>query len=73
MTVHPNSALALFTSYQITPPWISENETEHRKEMENSIAQCQDNNFFLNVSKTKELVMDFRSQDGVHVPVRNFG
>jgi hypothetical protein len=30
---------------------------------------CQDNNLYLNVSKTRELIVDYRKQRAEHAPV----
>ena len=42
------------------------NECEYRKEVEDLVRWCKDNNLELNVSKTKEIVIDFRK---VRTPV----
>eukprot|EP00061_Rhincodon_typus_P002462 g17625.t1 len=41
---------------------------EYIKEIECLTACCEDNNISLNVSKMKELVIDFREQGGAHTP-----
>eukprot|EP00061_Rhincodon_typus_P013216 g39445.t1 len=49
--------------------WISNNDkTEHRKEIECLVAWFKDNNLSLNVSKMKELVIDFRKHGVGHAP-----
>ncbi len=40
------------------------NEKAYLKEVEGLTHWCQDNNFLLNVSKTKELIVDFRKKQG---------
>jgi hypothetical protein len=40
------------------------NETAYREEVRNQAVWCQDNNLFLNVSKTKELIVDYRKNEG---------
>eukprot|EP00061_Rhincodon_typus_P016267 g44387.t1 len=43
--------------------FISNNdETDHRKEIDSLVTWCKDNNLSLNVSKMKELVINFRKQ-----------
>eukprot|EP00061_Rhincodon_typus_P007358 g28974.t1 len=42
--------------------------TKYRKEIDSLVAWCKDDNLSLNVSKTKELVIDFRKQCGGHAP-----
>ena len=50
--------------------WISNNdETEYRKEIENLVNWCGNNNLSLNVNKTKEIVINFRKRSGEHAPV----
>ena len=50
--------------------WISNNdEMEYRKEIENLVNWCSNNNLSLNVNKTKETVIDFRKRSGGHAPV----
>ena len=34
---------------------------------------CQDNNLFLNVSKTKELIVDYRKRRAEHAPIHITG
>eukprot|EP00061_Rhincodon_typus_P005528 g25150.t1 len=50
--------------------WISNNdESEYRKEIEDSVTWCNENNLSLNVSKTKELIIDFRKKGGEHASI----
>ena len=45
-------------------------ETAYREEVENLTSWCQDNNLHLNVSKTKELIVDYRKQQREgHAPI----
>eukprot|EP00061_Rhincodon_typus_P004823 g23504.t1 len=49
---------------------ISDNDiTEYRKKIECLAAWCKDNNLSINVSKMKELIIDFRKQSGGHTLV----
>eukprot|EP00061_Rhincodon_typus_P015121 g42627.t1 len=49
---------------------ISNNdETEYRKMIESLVTWCKDNNLYLNVSKTKELVINFRKEKGRYTPI----
>ncbi|KAL3046708.1 hypothetical protein OYC64_004653 [Pagothenia borchgrevinki] len=41
-----------------------DDETAYREEVENLTSWCQDNNLHLNISKTKELIVDYRKQQG---------
>eukprot|EP00061_Rhincodon_typus_P010074 g34084.t1 len=49
------------------------NETEYKKNIECLAVQCKETNLSINVSKTKELVSDFRKQSGGHAPVCSNG
>eukprot|EP00061_Rhincodon_typus_P013231 g39474.t1 len=49
--------------------WISDNnESEYKKEIEALVMWCNENNLPLNISKTKELIIDFRNK-GEHAPI----
>ena len=49
---------------------ISNNDEEpYRKEIENVIQWCQDNFLVLNVTKTKEMIVDFRQQAICRYPI----
>eukprot|EP00061_Rhincodon_typus_P005083 g24139.t1 len=66
---HPNS-IHKFADDTTIVGWISNNdETECRKEIEFLVALYKDNNLSLNISKMKELVIDFWKKVGGHAPV----
>ena len=44
-------------------------ETAYREEVSDLALWCQDNNLSLNVSKTKELIVDYRKMRAEHTPV----
>eukprot|EP00061_Rhincodon_typus_P008952 g32028.t1 len=46
---------------------------QYRKEIDSLVAWCKDNNLSLNISKVKELVIDFWKQWGGHIPVHMNG
>eukprot|EP00061_Rhincodon_typus_P004168 g21893.t1 len=48
----------------------NDNESEYRKEIVGLVSWCNDNNLSLNVSKTKELIIDFSKKRGEHAPIR---
>ncbi|KAK3508864.1 hypothetical protein QTP70_010719 [Hemibagrus guttatus] len=49
---------------------ISDDETAYRAEVQHLVAWCADNNLLLNISKTKELIIDFRREKGrTHDPI----
>ncbi|XP_048465042.1 uncharacterized protein LOC125485591 [Rhincodon typus] len=45
------------------------NESNYRREMEGLVTWCNENNLSLNVSKTKELIIDFRKKGRKHAPI----
>ncbi|KAK3544419.1 hypothetical protein QTP86_011157 [Hemibagrus guttatus] len=49
---------------------ISDDETAYRVEVQHLVEWCADNNLLLNISKTKELMIDFRREKGrTHNPI----
>ena len=44
-------------------------ETAYREEVRDLTMWCQDNNLFLNVVKTKEMIVDYRKMRTEHVPI----
>jgi hypothetical protein len=43
--------------------------TAYREEVRDLAGWCQDNNLSLNVSKTKELIVDYRKRRPEHAPI----
>jgi hypothetical protein len=46
-----------------------DNETAYREEVRDLAVCCQDNNLSLNVSKTKELLVEYRKRRAEHTPI----
>eukprot|EP00061_Rhincodon_typus_P016400 g44596.t1 len=44
-------------------------ESNYIREIEGLVTWCNENNLSLNISKTKELVIDFRKKGGEHTPI----
>ena len=44
-------------------------ETAYREEVRDLAVWCQDNNLFLNVIKTKEMIVDYRKRRTEHTPI----
>eukprot|EP00061_Rhincodon_typus_P007075 g28377.t1 len=44
-------------------------ESEYRKEIEGLMTWCNEDNLSLNVSKSKELIIDFRKKGGKRIPI----
>ena len=49
--------------------YLTDDETGYRSEVENLIKWCDNNYLVLNVSKTKELIFDFRQSEHTHLPI----
>jgi hypothetical protein len=47
----------------------NDDESAYREEVRELSLWCQDNNLSLNVSKTKEYIVDFRKQRREHTPI----
>ena len=66
----PSNSIFKFADDTTVVGRISNNdETEYRKEIENLVNWCNDNNLSLNVNKTKEIVVNFRKCKGERAPV----
>ena len=64
MAAHDYNTIIKFANDTMLVGLITDNdETAHREET------CQDNNLSLNVSKIKELIVDYRKQRAEHVPI----
>ena len=48
---------------------ITNNETAYREEVRDLAGWCQNNNLSLNVTKTKEMIMDYRKRRTKHTPI----
>ena len=44
-------------------------ETAYREEVRDLAGWCQNNNISLNVTKTKEMIVDYRKRSTEHVPI----
>eukprot|EP00061_Rhincodon_typus_P003632 g20560.t1 len=65
----PNSIYKFADNTIILGQVSNNDETEYRKETECLVSWCTDNNLSLNVSKTKELIIDFRKRGVGHGPI----
>ena len=45
------------------------NKTAYREEVRDLVVWCQDNNLSLNLSKTKEMIVDYRKRRADHAPI----
>ncbi|XP_031662242.1 uncharacterized protein LOC116357768 [Oncorhynchus kisutch] len=65
----PNSVIKFADDTTVVGLITKNNKTAYRKEVGTLIAWCQVNNLSLNISKTKELIVDFRRNHAGHVPI----
>jgi hypothetical protein len=64
----PTPSLSLLTT-QVVGLIIDNGETAYREEVRELAVWCQDNNLSLNVSKTKELIVDYRKRMAEQAPI----
>eukprot|EP00061_Rhincodon_typus_P012621 g38470.t1 len=73
MTVLPNSKRTPSTKFAdettVAGQITNSDESKYRRQLESLVMWCNENNLFLNVGKTKELIIDFRKKGGEHVPI----
>ena len=50
-------------------PITDDDETAYREEIRDLPVWCKDNNLFLNVIKTKEMIVDYRKRRTEHAPI----
>ena len=63
MAKHDSNAITKFADDTTVVGLITDNdETAYREEVRDLSVWCQDNNLSLNVSKTKELIVDYRKR-----------
>jgi gmma-aminobutyric acid receptor subunit gamma len=68
--MHTSNSIMKFADYTTVLGLITNNnETAYREEVRALRMWCQENNFSLNVSKTKEMIVDFRKQQREHPPI----
>jgi hypothetical protein len=65
--MHVSNSIIKFADVSTVVGLITNNdETAYREEVRALAEWCQENNFCLNVNKTKELIVDFRRQQREH-------
>ena len=65
MAKHDSNTTLRFADDTTVVGLITDNdETDYREEVRDLAVWCQDNNLFLNVRKTKELIVDYRKMRG---------
>ena len=70
MAKFPSNSIFKFAGdTTIVGRFSNNDETEYRKEIENLVNWCDDNNLSLHVSKTKEIIIDFGKHSGGHAPI----
>lgn len=68
---HSSNTIFTFTNNAMFVGWITgNNESEDTRESDNLFEPCKSNNLAFNVSKTKDLIVDFRKgKPGIHEPI----
>jgi hypothetical protein len=68
--MHNSHPIIKFADYTAAVGLITnDNETAYREEVIDLAVWCLDNNLSLNVSKTKELIVDYRKRRAEHVHI----
>jgi hypothetical protein len=69
--MHDSNTIIKFTNDTTVVGLITNNdETVYREEVRDLEVWCQDNNHSLNVSKTMELIVDYRKRRAEHPPIQ---
>ena len=70
MARHDSNTIIKFANDTTVVGLITENnEIAYREEFRTLAVWCQDNNLFLNVIKTKEMIVDYRKKRAEHTPI----
>ena len=69
MARHENSSIIKFADDTTVIGLISNNEASYMQEVRDLTVWCHNNNLFLNVNKTKEIIIDFRKNACIHKPL----
>ena len=70
MARHDSNTIIKFTDDTTVRGLITDNdETAFREEVRDLAWWCQNNNLSLNVTKTKEMVVDYRKRSTEHAPI----
>jgi hypothetical protein len=67
---HDSNTIITFAHDTTVAGLITNNdEIAYGQEVRELVVWCQDNNLSLNVSKTKELIVDYRERRAEHIPI----
>jgi hypothetical protein len=70
MARHDSSTIIKFADDTTVVGLITDNdETSYREEVRDLAVWCQDNNHSLNVTKSKEMIVDYRKRRTEHPPI----
>ena len=70
MARHDSNTIIKFADDTTVISLITDNdETAYREEVRDQAVWCQDNTLYLNVSKTKELIVDYRKRRAEQAPI----
>eukprot|EP00061_Rhincodon_typus_P008820 g31767.t1 len=57
------------TFFSVVGQISNNDESKYGREIEGLVTWCNENNLSLNISKTRELIIDFRKKGGEHAPI----
>ena len=66
---HDSNTIITFSDDTTVSGLITNNETVYREENRNLAVWCLDNNLSLKVTKTKEMIVDYRKKRTGHAPI----
>ena len=66
---NPNTIIKFADDTTVVGLITDNDETAYRKEVRDLAVWCQGNNLSLNVSKTKELIVDYRKRQAEQAPI----
>ena len=70
MARHDSNTIIKFSDDTTVEGLITDNDkTAYREEVRDLVVWCQDNNLSLNVTKTNEMIVDYRKRRTEHAPI----
>ena len=70
MAKHDSNTIIKFADDTTVVGLITDNdETAYREEVRDLAVWCKDNNLSLNMSKTNEMIVDYRKRPAEHAPI----
>ena len=73
MATHASNTIKFADDTTVVGLITNNDETAYREEVKALVEWWQENNLYLNVNKTKEMIVDFRKQQREHTPITSTG